>query len=146
MARYSVAGRSAGAGSTTLPVFSLYAIAGIAAKVREIGVFNTTVTAVALKVARLSTTGTQGAALTEVEYDEDSPNPSSTAFDTHTVGPTIVAGQFRQVSLGAAIGSGVIFPFGETGLVIQPGTANGIGVVVATGTGQILDFYIDWDE
>jgi hypothetical protein len=145
MARYSVAGRSAGAGSTTLPVFSLYASASDGGHVREIGVFNTSAVAVALKVVRLSTAGTQGAGLTEIEWDEDAPAPTLTAFDTHTAGPTIVAGQFRQAVLGAAVGSGVIWVFPDTGLAIKPGTGNGIGVIPATGTGQIVDFYLDWD-
>jgi hypothetical protein len=147
MAIYSVAGRSTGAGSTTLPVFSLYSPAGSGGAIREIGVFNTTATAVVLRVARITTTGTQGSGLTEVEYDEDSPPPLMTAFDTHTsTGPTLGAGSFRQAALGAAVGSGVIWTFGGRGLVIPPATTNGIGVIVAAGTGQILDFYIDWEE
>jgi hypothetical protein len=146
MALYSVAGRSTGAGSTTLPVFSLYSPAASGGAIREIGVFNSASTAVVLKVSRFSTAGTPGSGLTEVEYDDDSPPPLMTAFDTHTGGPTITAGQFRQAALGAAIGSGVIWTFGGRGLVIPPATTNGIGVVVATGTGQILDFYIDWEE
>lgn len=145
MALYSVAGRTVGAGSTTLPSFSLYAPAATGGAIREIGIFNTVATAVALKLARFTTAGT-AAALTEVEYDEDSPTPLMTAVDTHTAGPTIAAGSFRQAVLGAAVGSGVIWTFGGRGIVIPPGTANGVGVVTATGTGQILDFYIDWEE
>jgi hypothetical protein len=30
--------------------------------------------------------------------------------------------------------------------VIQPGTANGVGIIIPTGTGQVLDYYFDWDE
>jgi hypothetical protein len=50
------------------------------------------------------------------------------------------------MQLGAAIGSGVIFPFGGEGLMIQPGTTNGVGIVLSTGTGVILDYYIAWEE
>jgi hypothetical protein len=146
MARYSVAERSTNAGSTTLPLFSLYASAGVAAKVREIGIFNTSTTAAAYCLRRFSATGTQGTALTECEYDEAAPAPLTTAFNSHSVTPTITAGYLRVATLGAAAGAGVIWTFGDTGLVVPSGTGNGIGILVYTGTGQIVDFYIDWDE
>lgn len=146
MARYSAAGRSAGAGSTTLPVFSHYATAAVSPRIREIGVYNTAAVAVALKLAYLTSTGTQGAALTEVLYDPSAGANVTTGFQTHTAGPTIATGSIRAVVLGAAVGSGTIWTFGDTGLVVPLGTANGIGIVVATGTGQILDFYYDFDE
>jgi len=40
----------------------------------------------------------------------------------------------------------MVWTFGDTGLEIDAGTANGVGVVVATGTGQVIDFYVVWDE
>jgi hypothetical protein len=146
MSRNYVGGRSTGAGSTTLPLFSLYSPAGSGGRIREIGVFNTTTTALAVALRRLSTAGTQGAALDEGEYDTDDPVPAMTAFQTHSVAPTLVAGVIRQATIGAAQGAGVIWTFGDAGLVIKPGTGNGVGLLIATGTGQIVDFYIDWDE
>ena len=146
MARYSAGTRSAGAGSTTLPVGSLYAAAAVRAKIREIGVFNTTTTAVAINLRRLTTAGTQGADLTESKHDSDSVAASSTAVGTHTVGPTLGDDLGYRAALGAAVGAGVIWTFGDDGLVIEPGVANGIGILVATGTGQILDWYVVWDE
>jgi len=145
VARFSVAARAAGAGSTLLPSGSLYSPAGSGGRLREVGVFNTTATAVAIKLARLTTAGTQGATLTEVEHDEVGPPPLMTAFNTHTAGPTI-AGDLYQASLGAAIGAGVIWTFGDSGIVIPVAVTNGVGIVTATGTGQILDFYFVWDE
>lgn len=50
------------------------------------------------------------------------------------------------MTLPAAIGGAMIWTFGDTGLIIPAGTANGIGVICPVGTGQILDYYIDWDE
>jgi hypothetical protein len=146
MARYSVAERSTNAGSTTLPLFSLYASASVALKVREIGIVNSTATAAAYCLRRFSATGTQGTALTECEYDEAAPAPTGTAFNSHSVTPTITAGYLRTCTLGAATGAAMIWTFGDTGLVIPAGTGNGIGVLVYTGTGQIVDFWIDWDE
>ncbi len=144
MARYSATVRTS-AGSATLPIASLYAAASVGGKVREVGIFNTTATAVAVGVRRLTTAGTQGAALTESQHDSDSAAASCTGFTTHTIAPTL-GDALYGATLGAAIGSGVIWTFGDTGLVIEPGTANGIGIVIPTGTGQVCDVTIVWDE
>ena len=145
MSRYSVGARSAGAGSATLPLLSLYATAAVGGRVREIGVFNTTTAAVAVALCRLTTTGTQGAGLTEAAHDPASPAPAMTAFNTHTAAPTLADLGYRTV-LGAAIGAGVIWTFGDEGLVIPVGVAQGIGIYIPTGTGQICDIYFVWDE
>jgi hypothetical protein len=55
MARHSAGARAAGAGSATLPIGSLYSVAGTAPSLREVGIFNTTSTAVAIKLVRLDT-------------------------------------------------------------------------------------------
>lgn len=145
MARYSIAGRSTIAGTALRALASLYASAGVGFKLREVGVFNTTSSALAIALVRLTATGTQGAGLTEAEYDEDAAGPSATGFAGHTADATV--GQvIRQASLGAAVGSGVIWTFGDTGIVVQPGTSNGLGIIIPTGTGQICDYYFDWDE
>lgn len=145
MARYAIAGRSTVAGTNVRALFSLFATASVGAKIREVGVFNTTSTALAIALVRFTNATGVGAGLTEAEYDEDAPAPSCTGFAGHTADGGV--GQvLRQASLGAAIGSGVIWTFGDTGLVLQPGTANGIGVIIPTGTGQICDYYLDWDE
>lgn len=145
MARYS-AGVLTGAGSTTLPIISIYAAAASSGTIREIGVFNTTATAVDIKLTRLTTTGTQGAGQTEAAHDDNSPTASMTVFTTHTGAPTLGDDLGYRASLGAAIGSGVIWTFGGTGLRIPEGTANGVGVIVENGTGQACQAYIVWDE
>jgi hypothetical protein len=147
MARYSAGTRSTGAGSTTLPVGSVYAAANNDVYVVEIGAFNTTATACAIAVRRMTSAGTQGTGLSELPWDPDTTAATATAVDTHTsTGPTITAGYYSTASLGAAIGSGVIWTYGNKGLRIPKGTGNGLGILVATGTGQILDWYIVWDE
>jgi hypothetical protein len=123
----------------------LYATTGVRPNVREIGVFNTTATAVAVAICRASATGTQGAGLTEVCQDDDSHTIIATAFNTHTADAT-VGSPVRQASLGAAIGSGVIFTFGGDGLVIDNATTAGLVITCPTGTAQHLDFYIEWTE
>lgn len=144
MARYS-AGTRTGAGSTTLPIISLYSIAAVNFSIVEIGVFNTAATAVALKLVKLTTAGTQGAGLTETGHEAASAAASCTAFTTHTVAPTAVDMGYN-VTLAGAVGSGIVWTFGDKGLVAPIGAANGVGVIVATGTGQICDAYIVWDE
>ena|SRR6185436_11718681 len=147
MARYSVGVRSTGAGSTTLPIGSLYAAANNDLHVVEIGAFNTTTTAVNLAVRRLTTAATQGSGLSEVPWDPDTTAATATAFDTHSsTGPSITAGFFAHASLGAAIGAGVIWTFGERGIRIPKGTGNGLCIIPGTGSGQILDWYMIWDE
>lgn len=147
MARFACAWRTTGAGSTTLPMGSLYATAAVRPRIVEVGCFNSTSTAVAVALIRLTTTGTQGAGKTETYEDDNSQTAVTTAFDTHTVAPTL-GGLLRQTTLGAAPGSGVIWTFGgkTPGLIIPNTTGDGIGLITATGTGQICDVYFVWDE
>ena len=145
MARYAV-GVLTGAGSTVLPIISLYSTAAVSPVVREIGLTNTTSTAVALKLTYLTTAGTQGAGLTETKYRESAGAAVCTAFTTHTVAPTLGGDLGYRASLGAAVGAGVIWTFGEQGLTPPLGTGNGVGVIVENGTGQAVQAYIVWDE
>ena len=145
MARYAASARTSGAGSTTLPIFSLYAVAGNGCSLRTVKVTNTTSTAVALQLVRLTSTGTQGSTVTATQYDSNSAAPNCTAKQTHTVAPTLGA-VIASYDLGAAVGSAVFDVFGDVGLRIAAGTANGIGLIVATGTGQVCDVALEWDE
>jgi hypothetical protein len=143
--RYTVSALT-GAGSTTLPIISLYASTTVRPRLREFGVFNTTATAVSLKLVRLTTAGTQGTGLTEMPQVFEDVAAVSTAFNTHTVAPTITSGDLLRFVLGAAIGSGAVFTFPDTGIAIPPLANNGLGIVVSTGTGQVCEAYLCWDE
>jgi len=145
MARYA-AGVKSSAGSTVLPLASLYAAAGSGGALREVGISNTTSTALDVKLVRLTTTGTQGAGLTEGKYNPNSPAAACTAFTTHSAGPTLGDDLGYRQTLGAAVGAAVIWTFGETGLIINAGTANGIGVIIETGAGQPCQIDLVWDE
>ncbi len=144
MARFS-AGFRTSAGSTTLPIASLYAVAGSGCALQEVHIFNTAATEVALKLSRLDTAGTKPAAVTDNPYEKNGPPALCLAHNTHTVGPTIDE-EITRAMLGAAIGSGVIWTFGKNGLIIPLGVANGIGIVVSAATGQICDVTLVWDE
>lgn len=145
--RVSVAGRSTVVGTSARAIASVFAIASKGFRLREVGIFNTTTTALAAALARFTAATNVGTGLTEVTWDGgiDQAAPSITAFAGHT-GDGTVGGVLRYATIGAAAGAGVIWTFGDSGIVVPPGTANGIGVICPTGTGQILDYYFDWDE
>lgn len=146
MARQSAAWRTTGAGSATLPMASLYSLGTGDLWLVEVWVANTSVTAFEVSLKRLTTAGTQGTAQT-VLSEENITNftAKGDARDTHTVGPTLAAGEYRRTSIGASIGSGTVFSFGGRGLLIPSGTANGVGLMPMTGTGQISDVVFVWD-
>lgn len=150
MARFS-AGILTSAGTSLRPMISLYSPAGSTGTLREVGCFNTTATAVAVFLTRLTTTGTQGTGLTEARHDSKRPPALCTAFTTHTADATLGDDLGYRAVLGAAVGSGVIWTFGDSGLVIGLPDAvelvtNGIGLILENGTGQALQAYFVWDE
>jgi hypothetical protein len=148
MARFSAAWRTAGAGSTTLPIGGLMSVAGCRPRLVEVGVFNTTATACAVALRRVTAAGTSGATQSVVYDSDPSQAALATPKDTWTVAPTFVAGNIEAASLGAAIGSGIIWTFGGPagGLLIPNTTGDGIVLSVLTGTGQICDVKFRWEE
>lgn len=146
MARFAAGFRTTGAGSTTLPIASIFAPAAAQPVIYEIGVFNTTAVAVSVALRRATALGTAGAGETEVTVDDPSATAIATVVNTHTVAPTLSAGAVRNGVLGAAVGSGVIWTFSERGLRLPAGTGNGLCIVPLTGTGQICDVYFEWSE
>lgn len=145
MPRYSAAGTT-GAGSTTLPIIGLYSSATVNGSIVEIGVFNTTTTAVSFEVRRVSTAGTW-TALTEQQHEAISATPGCTAVITASgTAPTLVAGPLASFTLGAAAGSGIILTFGDKGLSTGLAAVTAGVVVIPTGTGQVCNAWITWDE
>jgi hypothetical protein len=123
---------------------------GIASKggrLREVGFRNTTTTAFTVALVRASAAGTVGAALTEINHDStiNGLAASLTAFNTHTADATVGAA-IRYTTVGAAMGAGDTWTFGDEGILIPSGTANGMVLICPTGTGQIFDYWWEWDE
>jgi len=145
MARFS-AGCLASAGSTTLPIITIYGNASGWGRIREIGIFNASDVAVALKLARFTTAGTKGAALTNAKQDPDSAPALCSCFNTHTVAPTLGEDLGYRCVLGAAKGAGVVWTFGESGIEVAVSATGAVGVIVENGTGQACQTYIVWDE
>lgn len=148
MPRYAISGRTTNAPTSTLPGASLYAAASVRAKLRLIELYNTTAVQCEVAINRLSTAGTQGAGLTEAKLgDTNVPASSSTGFQSHTGTPPTLGDELKRATLGAAAGAGVIWVFDDDeGLLLPAGTANGIGILCPTGTGQVLAFNIEYVE
>jgi hypothetical protein len=143
--RYTFGMRGTVIGTGVRAMMSLYATATGGFSLREVGVFNTTTTAVAIALARLTNATGVGAGQAEGEYNTDKIPPTCTIFAGHTADSA--AGQIlRQATIGAAAGAGVIWTFGDEGIQVPTGTANGIGIIVPTGAGQFCDLYFDWEE
>jgi hypothetical protein len=145
MPRCSYGMRGTVVGTSARAMMSIFATASGGFKLVEVGVFNTTTTAVTIALARFTAATNVGTGQTEGEYDTDAVPPLATVFAGHT-GDGTVGQILRQATLGAAAGAGVIWTFGNGGIVVPSGTANGIGVLIPTGTGQICDIEYTWDE
>ena len=146
MAIYVGGARTTAAPTATLPAISLYATNAVTFSILEIGITNTTATACVVGLCRLTSAGTQGAAITEASLGQGGVANTCTMVNSHTsTGPTLTDLGYRW-SLGAQIGSGVIWTFLNGELEVIPATANGVGVYCPTGTGQILDVYMKWYE
>jgi hypothetical protein len=147
MTRYSAGYRTSGAGTATLPMASLYATTVGRPKLLEVGVFNTTATALNVALARFTTAGTSTAITTGGPEDDESQTAVATPRNTHSGTAPTLGSILRYASLGAAIGSGIIWTFGggdSSGLVIPASLAQGVGLYTPQGTGQICDVYWVW--
>jgi len=141
------AGVKTSAGSTMLPIMSLYGAAGHGAKLLEVGISNTTATAVDVKLVRITTAGTKGAALVRAKHDVDAVVSFCIPVTTHSsTGPTLGDDLGYRASLGAAIGAAVTWKFGDDGIDLPAGATDAIGVIVENGTGQACQVYMKWKE
>lgn len=133
------------AGSTTLPLCALVGNGSVRVRINEIGIFNTTSTAVDVALCRVSTAGTPGSNATTQTETDGAPSATAILKGTYssTAPTTVVAG--KRAQLGAAVGSGIVWTFPD-GLWI-PATSNAaVGVIVGTGTGQACTIYVTWSE
>jgi hypothetical protein len=149
LARFAAGWRTAAAGSTTLPMASLIGATTVRPRIVEVGVFNTTANAFGVALRRCTALGgTHAGAASAVQKESDTAQANlATVLDADTgTAPTLTSGQVRTASLGAAIGSGVIWTFGPLGLVIPDTANNGVVIIGYQGTAQICDIYFVWDE
>ena len=147
MARTAVGYRTTGVGSATLPTTSIYSLGTGDCWLVEVGITNTAAVAFQISLARLTSAGTQGASAGTVTYEEGATNLTAkwAAVQAHTVLPTL-GPDVRRASIGASVGSGVIFTFGGRGLLLPSGTANGLGLISLVGAAQLADVYWSVDQ
>ena len=131
---------------TTLRGPTIASTAALQPRIMEVGIFNTTAVAVAVALQRVSATGTVGTALTEGGESDLKQTPVGIVTNTGSTNGTAVGSPSRQASLGAAIGSGVIWTFSEQGYILDYATGSGLMIICPTGTAQHLDFYFVWRE
>ncbi len=146
MSRHSLGFTPTGPGTNLLPQSSIYASANARIILREVHVIQTVTTAVELAVQRFTTAGTSPAITGEGKWNPDTPNREATIRNTHTVGPTIVAGEVESIILPGIIGSAWLWAFDGEGYIIPIGVAFGAGVVVVNGTGQVVETTYVWEE
>ncbi len=150
MPRYS-AGVLTTAGTNVRPMISIFSAAGSSGTLREVGVFNTTATAVALFLTRITANGTAGAEQVQTAHNPWKIPAVCQVFTTHTADATLGEDLGYRCVLGAAVGSGVVWTFGDDGILIGlPDAALtveiGIGLILENGTGQACQAYMVWDE
>jgi hypothetical protein len=134
MAQYS-GGALTGAGSTTLPMFALYAGATGAPILKGVRIWNTTSTAFAVELVRLTTAGTWTSVTEAAFRDRAAANIAQLFHTASGTAPTVGTRLGIFYRLGAADGTGVIDSFNE-GIVIPTGVANGIGLIPVGAAGQ----------
>ena len=143
MARYSIGGRSTVVGTNVACVASIFNTAAGSFSIREVGVSNTTAVAVGVGLIRFSAATNVGTGLTEVQYDPTYFPPLCTVFAGHTGAGTTAGGIIVQATLGAAVGSGWVWTFGDIGIAGDGGhRQRRRDLHFQTGTGQILDWYL----
>lgn len=146
MARYG-SGFLTTAGSTTLPICALVGSANKPARLRELGFSNTTATACAVKLARISTAGTPGTAGANAPLDLDATAAVSSFRNTYSsTAPTLGNDLGYRYAVPAAIGAGTIWTFEDWKMVTLLAANAAIALMVENGTGQALQVYAIWDE
>lgn len=147
MARYSAGGRTSSyTPSATVPAIGIFATASVTPYIVEIGVFNTTTTGLVVNLARTDTSTGTATGAAETAHRANRPAATATVKYDFSALPTVQEDLGYRAAIGAAIGAGIVWTFGDGGLEVHLGANEGICVMVPVGTGQHLDCYIVWDE
>ena len=146
MSKY-VAGLTTSGGSSTLPACALVGGTGGRIRIVEIGVFNTTSTAVNLVLCRLSTAGTPGTAATSRLTDAaDAAAAVGSLKNTYSGTAPTTTELGIGFPLPAAVGAGIVLTFPDDTLTIAATANAGVGLIVESGTGQAVRTYWRWQE
>lgn len=140
---HSIAGTATVVGTSVRGIASVFGTATFGFRLRQIALWNTTAVACSYAAVKFTNATGVGAGLTEVAHDINP--PQCTGFAGHTADGA-VGSPFDVFELPAAIGGAAIMTYGDGGILSPVGTANGIGIILLTGTGQILRYKITWEE
>ncbi len=149
MARFGAGVKATASAGVLIPMFSVFPGGVSGGALREIGVFTTVGTTFDVKLARITAgPGTLGAGLAEACLTQPGLVGACQSFTTSTGGtPTFVDLGYR-CTIGPNPGAGIIWTFGDVGLVMPPtvGTLNGICVLPENAATQAAQIYAIWDE
>jgi hypothetical protein len=146
MGRYSHGMAATIVGTNVRPVYGILSTATVTPILRQVEVTNTTNTACVYKLVNL-TGGTPGASQAERRYRRNGPPALCDPRAGWTADATIGEDLGYRFNLGAAVGAGVIQPFGAEGLEGELGATAAIGILLVSGapaTGPEVAF--TWDE
>ncbi len=149
MARFSAGVKATASAGVLIPVASLFPGPSVNGMIREIGIFNTTTTAFDVKLARITAgPGTLGAGLVEACITNPNDTTACMAFTTSTGGTPVFVDLGYRASIGAAIGSNMIWTFGDVGMLLPAtaGTLNGVCILPENAATQAAQVYFVWDE
>jgi hypothetical protein len=143
MARYTLASRTTNV-TTGQACWELRSTATDRLFVRELGITLAAATASTFGLGRPAAIGvTPTAPVTVVAMDPGDPAGTGTVALAWGTGPTIPAAFLRRIGLPATIGSGIIWTFGERGLVVPASSSVILWNLSATG---VSDVYVEIDE
>jgi hypothetical protein len=114
-------------------------------QISEVGVESTVATSSTVALRKFTTTGTAGTAITAIIWDDDGVAPGASGSHVPSTDHTLTTGNLRTSHLPAAVGGGVIWTF-DPPLRIRGGSGDGVTITLPSGTDQIINFYIDWEE
>lgn len=143
MARYSLASRTSNV-TTGNACWELRSTATDRLFVREIGITLAAATASTFGLGRPAAIGvTPTSPVTVQAMDAANPAGTGTVAIAWGTGPTIPAQFIRRIGLPATIGAGIVWVFGDQGLVIPVSSSLILWNLSATG---VSDVYVDLDE
>lgn len=143
MARYSLASRTSNV-TTGNACWELRSTATDRLFVREIGITLAAATASTFGLGRPAAIGiTPTSPVTVQAMDPANPAGTGTVALAWATGPTIPAAFLRRIGLPATIGAGIVWVFGDQGLVIPVSSSLILWNLSATG---VSDVYVDLDE
>lgn len=143
MARYTLGSRTSNV-TTGNACWELRSTATDRLFVREIGITLAAATASTFGLGRPAAIGvTPTSPVTVVPMDTGNPAGTGTTALAWGTGPTIPAAFIRRIGLPATIGAGIVWVFGDVGLVVPVSSSLILWNLSAMG---VSDIYVDLDE